>query len=257
MAMLRRFRSSLATILLLVATSSAHAQPCGDPDGSGRIDVTDGVLVLRAAAGLATPCTLSTCDLDGDGRTGVADGVNALRAAAGLPVAFTCPVEGPTPRECVDLSGRWEVYEEIAVTCRVAGEEQSTSGEGSGIVDIHQDDCTISYRIPGFDVLRTGTVEGNTVTMRGPFAFGNLDQLDVDRNEATGTGTLDGDRLVFEGHGVLEGTVQGWDFRCTGESVAVFTRVGSAAALDEAPLAFPTRELELFGGLLGGFAVAR
>lgn len=250
-----RFRSSLATALFLISASLAHAQTCGDADGNGRVDVTDGVVVLKAAAGFASSCTLASCDADGDGRIGVTDGVLVLRAAADLPVLLACPTDDPAPRRCADLSGRWEVWEEVEITCRVAGEEESTSAEGGGIVEIDQDGCTIEYRIPGVDLVRTGTVEGDVLTVTDPFALDPLDQLEIDRNEVHGTGRLEGDTLVMTGNGVLEGTVQGLDFRCTGESVAVFTRPGSAATLGEAPLAFTTRDLAPFGGLLGRFAI--
>lgn len=102
---------------------------------------------------------------------------------------------------------------------------------------------------------RRGTVTGTTVEVRGPFALGNLDQLDVTRNEATGTGRLEGDTLVLEGHGVLEGTVRSWDFRCTGESIAVFTPMESTAALDDEVPVFTMRGLEPVAGSFGRFTI--
>ncbi len=63
---------------------------CGDADASGAITVTDGVQVLRAAAGLDSSCTLARCDVDGSGAIGVTDGVQVLRAAAGLPFVGHC-----------------------------------------------------------------------------------------------------------------------------------------------------------------------
>ncbi len=64
---------------------------CGDADASGRITVTDGVNVLRAAAGLSSACTdPAPCDVDGNGAVTVTDGVNVLRAAAGLAANLQC-----------------------------------------------------------------------------------------------------------------------------------------------------------------------
>lgn len=63
---------------------------CGDADGSGQVTVTDGVQTLRAAAGLSSPCTLSTCDVNGSGAITVTDGVAVLRGAAGLALGGTC-----------------------------------------------------------------------------------------------------------------------------------------------------------------------
>jgi uncharacterized delta-60 repeat protein len=70
----------------------AATQLCADPNRDGAVTVTDGVLVLRAAAGLETVCTTLVCDLDGSGAISVTDGVNTLRAAAGLPASVACDV---------------------------------------------------------------------------------------------------------------------------------------------------------------------
>ncbi len=48
---------------------------------------TDGVRILRLAAGLDGACPTGACDVDGDGRVSVTDAVLALRRAADLPVA--------------------------------------------------------------------------------------------------------------------------------------------------------------------------
>lgn len=64
---------------------------CGDADGNGQVSVTDGVNVLRTAAGLSGACSdPAPCDVDGNGAVSVTDGVNVLRAAAGLTVDFQC-----------------------------------------------------------------------------------------------------------------------------------------------------------------------
>ena len=47
---------------------------------------------LRTAAGLGTACAdVVSCDIDGNGSVSVTDGVNVLRAAAGLVLELTCP----------------------------------------------------------------------------------------------------------------------------------------------------------------------
>jgi len=99
---MRLSSTALSTCLMgIVALSSVAAlaaQFCGDPDRNGTITVTDGVNVLRDAAGLASNCELDTCDVDGNGRVTVTDGVNVLRAAASLPNACEVePSETPTP----------------------------------------------------------------------------------------------------------------------------------------------------------------
>jgi hypothetical protein len=52
--------------------------------------VTDGVNLLRAAADLTSNCRLQVCDVNLDGNITVTDGVLALRAAAGLGGELTC-----------------------------------------------------------------------------------------------------------------------------------------------------------------------
>ena len=74
-------------------TPAATAGPnvCGDPDESGAVNVTDGVIVLSAAADLDTECTPATCDVDGSGTVTVTDGIVVLRVAAGLAETLDCP----------------------------------------------------------------------------------------------------------------------------------------------------------------------
>ena len=77
---------SVATMIVTCSllASTAQAQECGDADGNGQITVTDGVNVLRAAAGLSGDCPVARCDVDGNGTITVTDGVNVLRCAARL-----------------------------------------------------------------------------------------------------------------------------------------------------------------------------
>ncbi len=71
-------------------TLGTGGEVCGDADGNGSTTVSDGVQVLRAAAGLDSSCTRARCDVDGSGAVGVTDGVQVLRAAAGLPFDGRC-----------------------------------------------------------------------------------------------------------------------------------------------------------------------
>src|SRR5947208_15940925 len=84
--------SVLAVVVAVCCTTgAAAAQVCGDADASGAVTVTDGVEVLRQAAGLSSSCTTSACDVDGSGSVTVTDGVNVLRLAAGLAFTANCP----------------------------------------------------------------------------------------------------------------------------------------------------------------------
>ena len=87
------FVGLVTACLLATRSTPAEAQRCGDADASTAITVSDGILVLRAAAGLAGSCpTAAVCDLDGDGRITLSDGVNVLRLAAGLSALTACPI---------------------------------------------------------------------------------------------------------------------------------------------------------------------
>ncbi len=63
---------------------------CGDVDDNDVVSVTDGVQVLRAAAGLTSDCTDAICDVDVSGAITVTDGVTILRKAAGLSIKENC-----------------------------------------------------------------------------------------------------------------------------------------------------------------------
>jgi hypothetical protein len=78
---------------VLNATPTPVATPgmCGDADLNGSLTVSDGVHVLRAAAGLSSNCPPGRCDVDGNGTITITDGVNVLRGAAQLPFTANCP----------------------------------------------------------------------------------------------------------------------------------------------------------------------
>jgi hypothetical protein len=77
-------------IALVVSATTASAQVCGDANRTGTVTVTDGVLVLRAAADIPGTCPRERCDMNLDGRISVTDGVLALRLAAGVNAEVVC-----------------------------------------------------------------------------------------------------------------------------------------------------------------------
>jgi hypothetical protein len=91
---MKRVQTKHCLAALIVAAACAIARiagaECGDVDESGAVTVTDGVQVLRGAAGLSSLCTQALCDVDGSGGITVTDAVNVLRKAAGLTSNATC-----------------------------------------------------------------------------------------------------------------------------------------------------------------------
>jgi hypothetical protein len=103
--------AALALILALVPTVAAAQifKLCGDVDDNDAVTVTDGVQVLRAAAGLSSDCTAAVCDVDVNGSVGVTDGVIVLRKAAGLPITENCiPDDGNIDQQVAHLIQRTE-----------------------------------------------------------------------------------------------------------------------------------------------------
>jgi hypothetical protein len=76
-----------------LAFAATPPSVCADTDGNGNVTVTDGVLILRAAAELPSTAPEGLSDLNLDGQITVTDGVLALRAAAELPPTLTCPAD--------------------------------------------------------------------------------------------------------------------------------------------------------------------
>ena len=97
-------------VSLALLPGAAQAQVfkvCGDVDDNDVVTVTDGVQVLRAAAGLSSDCTAAICDVDVNGTIGVTDGVITLRKAAGLSITENCiPDEGTINRQVAHLVQR-------------------------------------------------------------------------------------------------------------------------------------------------------
>jgi hypothetical protein len=75
---------------VLASAAAAAAATCGDANRTGSVTVTDGVLVLRAAAQLPSTCPRERCDMNVDGGISVTDGVLALRVAAGITTSVAC-----------------------------------------------------------------------------------------------------------------------------------------------------------------------
>jgi hypothetical protein len=82
--------TAFGILVALIAPVAAGAQVCGDANRTGSVTVTDGVLVLRAAADLPSNCSRDLCDMNLDGDVSVTDGVLALQLAAGIDAQVVC-----------------------------------------------------------------------------------------------------------------------------------------------------------------------
>jgi hypothetical protein len=96
------------SLALLPAVAPAQIfKICGDVDDNDAVTVSDGVQVLRAAAGLTSDCTDAICDVDVNGSIGVTDGVIVLRKAAGLSITQNCiPDDGTINQQVAHLIQR-------------------------------------------------------------------------------------------------------------------------------------------------------
>jgi hypothetical protein len=201
--------------------SNASAQVCGDADGNGSVTVTDGVQVLRAAAGLSTTCAqhANSCDVDGNGDVTVTDGVNVLRLAADLAVTTNCPgggadadvsavVDVTVPFLTLGLSALGEVSIGSASAadtqnCEDGGSRTTTSGAGQATVVFNA--CRVSQQGLGrfqFDgqVLITFGIPKGTVQAE-------LQVTDLDNNNRVTDfdGTIQGQVRIPEGGFVVDG----------------------------------------------------
>lgn len=183
----------IAFALVLAVSDVAHAQQCGDPDGTGTVTVTDGVNALRAAAVLPSTCDPDPrlCDVDGSGAVTVTDGVNVLRAAASLPSTLDCPGIAQTIAPVV---GQIQAALEIGLgfipsqTARAA----VVSECDSGIIDA-QATQTIFDECRFGQLLFDGTISEGSTSVTFALRFTLLDTGDF--LDLTGTLALNGENV--------------------------------------------------------------
>lgn len=158
------------------AFAPVAAQICGDADGSGAVTVTDGVLTLRAAAGLDSSCTDAVCDVDGSGAVTVTDGVNVLRTAAALPAADECV--GAAGQPATVLS---ELVPLFSVALPYATGTKVTACANDGTVeDFPPDEDGVDT---AFSFCQVGNVEFDGDIIVGPALF-TLSVLEIDTADA-------------------------------------------------------------------------
>jgi uncharacterized protein len=190
---------AVAIVVAFTVTAPAAAQICGDADDSGSITVTDGVNVLRAAAGLGQ-CDAARCDVDGNGSVTVTDGVNVLRAAAGLGNPTGCGGGnslGPRRTFLHDLSttGAVPSYRALAADAadlQVAIEDLVTA-PGAERLAIAQEACrTTRLAWKRTEAFRLGPSETQRTSARIDWPNANPGQIDA---EVRGSNALSTDYL--------------------------------------------------------------
>ena len=131
---------------------------------------------------------------------------------------------GESSGGCADVAGTWTGTESAIVSC-VAEDEVITdtlSSEGTAVFE--QDGCLVSYTVPGFDVTRSGVIDGDRLYLSGPFIVIADGGVQLTQNTMVLAGTLSGDQLSLSGVGWAQGTVDGTSASCTGDSNVQFTR---------------------------------
>lgn len=126
-----------------------------------------------------------------------------------------CPNEG----ECANIAGNWSYSESGTVTCTYDGETETEFLSGSGTIHINQNGCNVNWRVPDFNVDRTGTVDGNHVQVSGLFAVAIEEGVNFTQNTYTAEGTISGNEINLNGTGIVSGTFCDEDgcynFSCT------------------------------------------
>ncbi len=179
-------------------------------------------------------------DRDQDGFTvgqGDCDDGNALvnPGATDIPgngIDEDCDGQDAVVEKCVNIAGRWRASETITATCSALGETETETLSGEGDIIIRQTDCNINYTVPTLNVSRTGSIEGNTLTLTGPLAFAAIDGVRFTENMASISGTVNGGTVVLNGTGIARGSVEGVSFSCTATSSGRLTRLSTRAAFN-------------------------
>jgi hypothetical protein len=104
---------------------------------------------------------------------------------------------------CSDISGDWFAWESATITCSYLGETETETQSGSGWTFITQNGCDISYSAIGADITRYGTVDGDWVTVTGPFVLSLNTEIPVtfSHNIATASGPALNNEINLNGTG--------------------------------------------------------
>ncbi len=129
--------------------------------------------------------------------------------------------------QCQDLSGEWQVSETVTITIRIPGEPDDVIQQsGNGTIFLSQTGCDISYSVNvlGTNIPRTGSINGNSVTLSGTAAVFQQG-VSCSRNLMTATGTIiNAGRIELTSNIDIRCTLQGVTGTGTGQGTVVLTR---------------------------------
>lgn len=130
------------------------------------------------------------------------------------------------PAECANVAGTWRVTETAYLDCDENLDPfVPESVSGSGTVEIEQDGCKVSYRVPQLDVERRGVVGLDFIEMSGPLA--RVEGVRVIDNVLDVQGAIDSEQpssFDVTGSGRLTLAYEGERGSCTATSSATFRR---------------------------------
>lgn len=174
------------------------------------------------------------CDQDLSTHIGrdIRNGENACLLTTLAPGLYFIEITGSDANiaNCIDISGAWNGTESATVNCTIAGESFSDTQDGSGTIVINQNECNISYRVPGTNASRTGTITGNQLRLSGPFAEPLGLGVNFSQNEVNIEGIVEQNQMSLTGSGVASGTANGVPFSCDGNSEGTFNRLNTIGA---------------------------
>ena len=170
-----RVQRSLVGIAMILAysvlASTAHARVCGDADGNGQITVTDGVNVLRKAAGLSVT---DACPTSGSGD--VAEVTDALvpfltlglSEVPNVSIGSASVVRPAATENCEDGGTRTTSQSGVTVTVTLAACQVSEAGLGSFQLDgVIQVNLGFPTSTVGFELKITDLGNGRLVDFDG------------------------------------------------------------------------------------------
>ncbi|MCB1121967.1 MAG: immunoglobulin domain-containing protein [Verrucomicrobiae bacterium] len=129
--------------------------------------------------------------------------------------------------QCDDISGQWQVSESVSITIRIPGEpDEVIEQSGNGTIFLNQNGCDISYSVSvlGTSISRTGSIDGNTVSLSGTAAVFQQG-VTCSQNLMTATGMIiNAGRIELTSSIDIRCTFQGVTGTGTGQGTVVLTR---------------------------------